>query len=209
MEMEMEFLRKLPTPQELKEQFPVSTEVVAVKAQRDEEIRNIFEGKDDRLILVIGPCSADNEDAVLDYLTRLRNVQEKIADKVLIVPRVYTNKPRTTGEGYKGMVHQPDPEKQPNLLAGLVAIRKMHIHAIRTSGMTCADEMLYPENYRYLSDLLSYVAVAASSYRQWHGSSCRYEKSNQRRSCSHAQFRCSSSGRTSFYLQKLGSRNNR
>ena len=163
MEMEMEFLRKLPTPQELKEQFPVSTEVVAVKAQRDEEIRNIFEGKDDRLILVIGPCSADNEDAVLDYLTRLRNVQEKIADKVLIVPRVYTNKPRTTGEGYKGMVHQPDPEKQPNLLAGLVAIRKMHIHAIRTSGMTCADEMLYPENYRYLSDLLSYVAVGARS----------------------------------------------
>ena len=109
------------------------------------------------------PCSADNEDAVLDYLTRLRNVQEKIADKVLIVPRVYTNKPRTTGEGYKGMVHQPDPEKQPNLLAGLVAIRKMHIHAIQTSGMTCADEMLYPENYRYLSDLLSYVAVGARS----------------------------------------------
>ena len=122
-----------------------------------------FFGKSDKFLAIIGPCSADNEDAVLDYLTRLRNVQEKIADKVLIVPRVYTNKPRTTGEGYKGMVHQPDPEKQPNLLAGLEAIRKMHIHAIQTSGMTCADEMLYPENYRYLSDLLSYVAVGARS----------------------------------------------
>ena len=163
MEMEMEFLRKLPTPQELKEQFPVSTEVVAVKAQRDEEIRNIFEGKDDRLILVIGPCSADNEDAVLDYLTRLRNVQEKIADKVLIVPRVYTNKPRTTGEGYKGMVHQPDPEKQPNLLAGLVAIRKMHIRVMEETELMPADEMLYPENWGYVEDLLSYVAIGARS----------------------------------------------
>ena len=136
MEMEMEFLRKLPTPQELKEQLPVSTEVVAVKAQRDEEIRNIFEGKDDRLILVIGPCSADNEDAVLDYLTRLRNVQEKIADKVLIVPRVYTNKPRTTGEGYKGIVHQPDPEKAPDFMEGLIAMRKMHLSLIHISEPT-------------------------------------------------------------------------
>lgn len=138
-------------------------EIQAVKDARDKELRDVFTGKSDKFLAIIGPCSADNEDAVLDYLTRLRNVQEKIADKVLIVPRVYTNKPRTTGEGYKGMVHQPDPEKQPNLLAGLVAIRKMHIHAIRTSGMTCADEMLYPENYRYLSDLLSYVAVGARS----------------------------------------------
>ena len=163
MEMEMEFLRKLPTPQELKEQFPVSTEVVAVKAQRDEEIRNIFEGKDDRLILVIGPCSADNEDAVLDYLTRLRNVQEKIADKVLIVPRVYTNKPRTTGEGYKGIVHQPDPEKAPDFMEGLIAMRKMHLRAISETGLFSADEMLYPENWPYISDILSYVAVGARS----------------------------------------------
>ena len=163
MEMEMEFLRKLPTPQELKEQFPVSTEVVAAKAQRDEEIRNIFEGKDDRLILVIGPCSADNEDAVIDYISRLRTVQEKVKDKIFIIPRIYTNKPRTIGVGYKGMLHQPDPEKKPDLLAGLLAIRKMHIHAIEQTGLTAADEMLYPENYRYLSDLLSYVAIGARS----------------------------------------------
>ena len=128
MEMEMEFLRKLPTPQELKEQFPVSTEVVAAKAQRDEEIRNIFEGKDDRLILVIGPCSADNEDAVIDYISRLRTVQEKVKDKIFIIPRIYTNKPRTIGVGYKGMLHQPDPDKAPDLYAGIMAIRKMAIN---------------------------------------------------------------------------------
>ena len=163
MEMEMEFLRKLPTPQELKEQFPVSTEVVAAKAQRDEEIRNIFEGKDDRLILVIGPCSADNEDAVIDYISRLRTVQEKVKDKIFIIPRIYTNKPRTIGVGYKGMLHQPDPEQAPDLLAGIIAIRKMHIRAMQETYLTAADEMLYPENYRYLSDLLSYVAVGARS----------------------------------------------
>ena len=161
--MGFDFIKKLPTPEEIRNQYPIDAEIQAVKDARDKELRDVFTGKSDKFLAIIGPCSADNEDAVLDYLTRLRNVQEKIADKVLIVPRVYTNKPRTTGEGYKGMVHQPDPEKQPNLLAGLVAIRKMHIHAIRTSGMTCADEMLYPENYRYLSDLLSYVAVGARS----------------------------------------------
>ena len=161
--MGFDFIKKLPTPEEIRNQYPIDAEIQAVKDTRDKELRDVFTGKSDKFLAIIGPCSADNEDAVLDYLTRLRNVQEKIADKVLIVPRVYTNKPRTTGEGYKGMVHQPDPEKQPNLLAGLVAIRKMHIHAIRTSGMTCADEMLYPENYRYLSDLLSYVAIGARS----------------------------------------------
>ena len=161
--MGFDFIKKLPTPEEIRNQYPIDAEIQAVKDARDKELRDVFTGKSDKFLAIIGPCSADNEDAVLDYLTRLRNVQEKIADKVLIVPRVYTNKPRTTGEGYKGMVHQPDPEKQPNLLAGLVAIRKMHIHAIQTSGMTCADEMLYPENYRYLSDLLSYVAVGARS----------------------------------------------
>ena len=161
--MGFDFIKKLPTPEEIRNQYPIDAEIQAVKDARDKELRDVFTGKSDKFLAIIGPCSADNEDAVLDYLTRLRNVQEKIADKVLIVPRVYTNKPRTTGEGYKGMVHQPDPEKQPNLLAGLVAIRKMHIHAIQTSGMTCADELLYPENYRYLSDLLSYVAVGARS----------------------------------------------
>ena len=163
MEMEMEFLRKLPTPQELKEQFPVSTEVVAVKAQRDEEIRNIFEGKDDRLILVIGPCSADNEDAVIDYISRLRTVQEKVKDKIFIIPRIYTNKPRTTGDGYKGMLHQPVPDKAPDLLAGIIAIRKMHMRVMQETGLSSADEMLYPENRSYLDDILSYEAVGARS----------------------------------------------
>ena len=161
--MGFDFIKKLPTPEEIRNQYPIDAEIQAVKDARDKELRDVFTGKSDKFLAIIGPCSADNEDAVLDYLTRLRNVQEKIADKVLIVPRVYTNKPRTTGEGYKGMVHQPDPEKQPNLLAGLVAIRKMHIHAIRTSGMTCADEMLYPENRSYLDDILSYEAVGARS----------------------------------------------
>ena len=163
MEMEMEFLRKLPTPQELKEQDPVSAQIVATKAKRDDEIRDIFEGKEDKLILVIGPCSADNEDAVIDYILRLRRVQEKVEDKILIIPRIYTNKPRTIGIGYKGMLHQPDPEKDSDMLKGIIAIRHMHVRAVEETGFTCADEMLYPENHRYLSDLLSYVAVGARS----------------------------------------------
>lgn len=157
------FLKKLPTPAEIRNQYPIDTAIQELKAKRDQEIRDVFTGKSDKFLAIIGPCSADNEDAVCDYLLRLRKVQEKIEDKVLIIPRVYTNKPRTTGEGYKGMVHQPDPEKAPDMLAGLIAIRKMHIHAIQESGFTCADEMLYPENYRYLSDILSYVAVGARS----------------------------------------------
>ena len=157
------FLKKLPTPNEIRTQYPIDAAIQELKAKRDQEIRDVFTGKSDKFLAIIGPCSADNEDAVCDYLLRLRKVQDKIADKVLIIPRVYTNKPRTTGEGYKGMVHQPDPEKAPDMLAGLIAIRKMHIHAIQESGFTCADEMLYPENYRYLSDLLSYVAVGARS----------------------------------------------
>ena len=161
--MSFEFIKKLPTPEEIRNQYPIDAELQALKEKRDAEIRDVFTGKSDKFLAIIGPCSADNEDAVCYYLLRLRKVQEKIEDKVLIIPRVYTNKPRTTGEGYKGMVHQPDPEKKPNLLAGLIAIRKMHMRAIRESGFTCADEMLYPENYRYLSDLLSYVAVGARS----------------------------------------------
>ena len=161
--MSMKFNTTLPSPTELKEEYPLSEKLAELKKKRDQEIRDIFTGKSDKFAVIIGPCSADNEDAVCDYLLRLRKVQDKIADKVLIIPRVYTNKPRTTGEGYKGMVHQPDPEKKPNMLAGLVAIRKMHIRAIEESGFTCADEMLYPENWRYLSDLLSYVAVGARS----------------------------------------------
>lgn len=161
--MSFSFIKKLPTPEDIRREYPVDASIQALKEKRDQEIRDVFTGKSDKFLAIIGPCSADNEDAVIDYLLRLRKVQDKIADKVLIIPRVYTNKPRTTGEGYKGMVHQPDPEKKPNMLAGLVAIRKMHIRAIQESGFTCADEMLYPENYRYLSDLLSYVAVGARS----------------------------------------------
>lgn len=127
MEMEMEFLRKLPTPQELKEQHPVSAQIVATKTKRDDEIRDIFEGKSDKLILVIGPCSADNEDAVIDYISRLRTVQEKVSDKIFMIPRIYTNKPRTTGIGYKGMLHQPDPERESDMLKGIIAIRHMHM----------------------------------------------------------------------------------
>lgn len=161
--MEMEFLRKLPTPKELKEQYPVSAQVAEIKEKRDREIREIFEGKKDKLLLVIGPCSADQEDSVIDYISRLRKVQEKVEDKIFIIPRIYTNKPRTIGVGYKGMLHQPDPEKDSDMLKGIIAIRQMHKRAVEETGFTCADEMLYPENHRYLSDLLSYVAVGARS----------------------------------------------
>lgn len=161
--MDMEFLRKLPTPQELKEQFPVSNKVMQIKEERDKEIRDIFSGKSDKLILVIGPCSADHEDAVIDYISRLRKVQEKVNDKIFMIPRIYTNKPRTIGVGYKGMLHQPDPEKESDMLKGIIAIRQLHKRAIEETEFTCADEMLYPENHRYLSDLLSYIAVGARS----------------------------------------------
>lgn len=161
--MAMEFTRKLPIPKEVKEQYPLSKEIVEIKNQRDAVIRDIFTGKDDKFILIIGPCSADHEDSVLDYTCRLAKLQEKVEDKVFIIPRIYTNKPRTTGDGYKGMVHQPDPEKDSDLYEGILAIRRLHTRAIEESGLVCADEMLYPENYRYLSDLLSYVAIGARS----------------------------------------------
>ena len=161
--MNMEFKRKMPTPQAIKEMYPITPELAERKKITDEALRKIFTGEDDRLLLVIGPCSADREDSVLDYISRLRTVQEKVADKILIVPRVYTNKPRTTGDGYKGMLHQPDPNSSPDMLRGLIAIRKMHMKVIAETGFSCADEMLYPENYRYLSDIIGYVAVGARS----------------------------------------------
>ena len=148
---------------ELKEQFPVTPEILKTRARVIGELEDIFTGKSDRLLLVIGPCSADNEDSVLDYIYRLRGVAERVKDKIMIVPRIYTNKPRTTGEGYKGMLHQPDPNSSPDMLKGIIAIRRMHMRAIAETGLGCADEMLYPENYRYLSDLLAYVAVGARS----------------------------------------------
>ena len=161
--MNMDFKRKLPTPKEIKEMYPISDELLAKKAENDKEIQDIFTGKSEKLALVIGPCSADREDAVLDYISRLRNVQEKVKDKIIIIPRIYTNKPRTTGDGYKGMLHQPNPSETPDMLKGVIAIRKLHMKAMEETGFSCADEMLYPENHRYLSDLLSYVAVGARS----------------------------------------------
>ncbi len=163
MEMQMEFIRKLPIPKELKEQYPIDDKLKKIKEDRDVEIKNIFEGKDNRFLLIIGPCSADREDAVLEYMTKLRDVQEKVKDKIFIIPRVYTNKPRTNGTGYKGMLHQPNPEGEEDMLAGIIAIREMHTRVIKETGFTCAEEMLYPENHRYLSDLLAYVAIGARS----------------------------------------------
>ena len=159
----MEFIRKLPIPQEIREQYPLSREWTDKKAVFDSEVADVFTGKSDKKLLIIGPCSADNEEAVCDYVSRLVPVQEKIKDKVLIIPRIYTNKPRTTGEGYKGIMHQPDPEKKPDPLAGIIALRHMHIRAIEESGLTAADEMLYPENLRYVMDFLSYIAIGARS----------------------------------------------
>ena len=161
--MNMNFKCKLPIPAEVKAQYPVSEELAKKIEERNEKIADIICGKDDRILLIIGPCSADNEDSVLDYICRLRKVQDKVEDKIFIVPRIYTNKPRTTGKGYKGMLHQPDPSKEPDMYKGIVAIRKMHLRAIQETGFTCADEMLYPENHRYLNDLLGYVAVGARS----------------------------------------------
>lgn len=161
--MSIEFIKCLPSPEEIKAEFPLSPEMVEMKKKRDEEIRNVFTGKSDKFLAIIGPCSADNEDAVMDYVTRLAGVQDRIKDKVIIIPRVYTNKPRTTGDGYKGMLHQPDPEKKPNLVAGIKAIRKLHLDVISATGLFPADEMLYPENWMYCDDTLSYVAIGARS----------------------------------------------
>ena len=159
----MNFKRRLPVPQEIKEQYPLTAELSRIKQARDAQIADVFTGKSDKLILVIGPCSADREDAVLEYCEKLAGLQEKTADKLILIPRVYTNKPRTTGEGYKGLLHQPDPEKKSDLLEGLIAIRRLHTNVLANTGLSTADEMLYPDNYRYLSDLLAYVAVGARS----------------------------------------------
>ncbi len=161
--MGFDFIQKLPTPQETRELYPVPPRAAKIKAERDKEIRDVFTEKSDKFLVIVGPCSADNEEAVCDYVSRLVPVQEKIKDKVLIIPRIYTNKPRTTGDGYKGIMHQPDPEKKPDPLAGIIALRRMHIRAIEESGLTSADEMLYPENLRYVMDFLSYVAIGARS----------------------------------------------
>ena len=161
--MNLEFARKLPIPQEVKKMYPITDEMAAVKAKRDEEIAKVFTGESDKFILVIGPCSADSKEPVLEYIGRLRKVADQVSDKIMIIPRIYTNKPRTTGAGYKGMLHQPNPDARPDMLKGIIAIRDLHLSALEDYGFSCADEMLYPENHRYLSDLLSYVAVGARS----------------------------------------------
>ncbi len=161
--MNLTYKRELPNARIVKNMYPVPESAAAEKAARDEEIRAVFTGESEKFLLIIGPCSADREDAVIEYITRLRDVQEKVKDKILLVPRIYTNKPRTTGEGYKGMLHQPDPDSAPDMLRGIIAIRRLHIRAMEETGSFCADEMLYPENYPYLSDVLSYVAVGARS----------------------------------------------
>ncbi len=161
--MNLEFEKKLPIPAEVKEEYPLSKRLSDIVDQRNIEIADIFKGTSDKLILIIGPCSSDNEYSVLDYISRLAKIQDKVKDKIYIIPRIYTNKPRTTGEGYKGMLHQPDPNKKPDVYKGLVAIRKLHMRALAETGFSCADEMLYPENYRYLNDILAYVAIGARS----------------------------------------------
>ena len=161
--MAMTINNELPLPAELKAEYPLSEKLQKIKVARDAEIKDIFTGKSDKFAVILGPCSADNEDSVCEYVNRLAKLNEKVSDRVMLIPRIYTNKPRTTGEGYKGMLHQPDPDKKPDLLAGIIAIRKMHIRAIEESGLTAGDEMLYPENRSYLDDILSYEAIGARS----------------------------------------------
>lgn len=161
--MNCEFKRKLPIPMELKEMYPITAEMQEVKEKRDIEIKKVLSGESDKFLLIIGPCSADYENSVMDYISRLRKVQDQVEDKIIIIPRIYTNKPRTTGAGYKGMLHQPDPLHDSDMLQGLTKIRKLHMRALKETGFSCADEMLYPENHRYLSDLLAYVAIGARS----------------------------------------------
>ena len=161
--MSMTINKALPDPAALKSQFPLPEKIRQIKAARDAEIAAVFRGESDKFLVIVGPCSADNEDAVCEYAGRLARVSERVKDRLILIPRIYTNKPRTTGEGYKGMLHQPAPDKAPDLLGGIIAIRKMHMRAIEETGLTCADEMLYPENRSYLDDLLSYEAVGARS----------------------------------------------
>ncbi len=161
--MSFQYVSQLPTPDEIRADYPVPAHLTALKKQRDKEIADVITGKSNKFLVIIGPCSADNEDAVCEYISRLSRVNEKVKDRLILIPRIYTNKPRTTGEGYKGIVSQPDPEKKPDFKAGLIAMRKMHIHAMEESGLTAADEMLYPDNWGYVEDILSYVAIGARS----------------------------------------------
>ena len=161
--MAFTFVRLLPTPEEIRGSYPVPENCKKIKEERDLEIRKVLTGESDKFLMIIGPCSADNEDSVCEYVNRLAKLNDKVKDKLILVPRIYTNKPRTTGDGYKGIVHQPNPEEKEDFLAGLIAMRKMHIRAMQETGLTAADEMLYPDNWGYVSDILSYVAIGARS----------------------------------------------
>ena len=202
--MGFEYVSKLPTPDEIRAQFPLAPELAAEKARKDAAIRDVFTGDSDKFLVIIGPCSADREDAVIDYVNRLAKVQEKVKDKLILVPRIYTNKPRTTGDGYKGLLHQPNPEGKPNLYQGLIAIRKLHMRVIEETGFSTADEMLYPENLTYLSDVMSMLPVARVPLRtsstglrcQRHRRTGRHEKSDQRRTLRHAERRTRSTARS-------------
>ena len=191
--MSMKINHELPLPEVLKNEYPLSDKLKAVKQARDEEIRRIFTGESDKFVVLVGPCSADNEDTVCEYVNRLKKVADKVSDKLMIIPRVYTNKPRTTGDGYKGMLHQPDPDKAPDLLAGIIAIRKMHMRVMQETGLSSADEMLYPENYEYLSDILSYIAVGARSV----------ENQQHRLTASGIEVPCGMKNPTSGYLSVM------
>ena len=206
--MGMRVNAELPLPADLKNEYPLSDKLKAIKAKRDEEIRDIFTGKSDKFVVIIGPCSADNEDSVCEYVNRLAKLNDRVSDKLMIIPRIYTNKPRTTGEGYKGMLHQPDPEQAPDLLAGIIAIRKMHIRAMQETYLTAADEMLYPENRSYLDDILSYEAIGARSVEnQQHRLTASGmdipiwdEESDKWRFIGNAQFCCCSTGTAPLHL---------
>ena len=200
--MSFRFVKEVMSPEELKNRIPLSDYAIKVKKERDGQIRQVFTGESDKFLVIIGPCSADNEDAVLDYIHRLAGVAERVSDKIIVIPRIYTNKPRTTGEGYKGIVSQPDPEKKPDFQEGLLAMRRMHLRAIDETGLTAADEMLYPENWLYIDDILSYVAVGARSVEdQQHRLTISgmdipagMKKSDERRSLSYDELGCSRTG---------------
>ena len=193
--MAMKIQTRLPEPEDLKQEYPMTREMKEKKTVRDGEIQNVFTGYSDKFLVIVGPCSADNEDSVCEYVERLARLNEEVKDKLILIPRIYTNKPRTTGEGYKGMLHQPRPDQAPNLLEGLIAIRKLHLHAIAVSGLTGADEMLYPENRSYLD---------APSDSKRYGYPGGNEKSDQRRSFGDAEFDQGSSGGSSVHLPDAG-----
>ncbi len=161
--MSFKYINRIPTAEDIIREIPLPDSLKEIKSQRDKEIKDVIEGKSNKLLLIIGPCSADFEDSVCEYVNKLSKVQDKVKDKIIMIPRIYTNKPRTTGEGYKGMMHQPDPSGNPDIVEGIKSMRRLHIKAISESGLTAADEMLYPENYPYVADLLSYVAIGARS----------------------------------------------